>query len=132
MSKKPEYKTRQQKQKFYKSSAWRGNKSRKGVRQLALERDNYECQECKRNGLVHVDSKKIEGERKSIELNVHHLKEIYTHPELALELDNTETLCLDCHNIIHDRTMDKLRKIKEERENKPKTKKKVWDDERWD
>lgn len=61
----------------------------------------FECQECKRQGLVHVDSEKVEGKRKTIELNVHHIKEIEDHPELALELDNLETLCLQHHNEIH-------------------------------
>lgn len=94
---KPEYKTKEQKRKFYNSSEWIK------LRNAALNRDNYECQECKRLGGVHADSFKVEGEKKSIELNVHHIKEIEDYPELALELDNLETLCLDHHNETHDR-----------------------------
>lgn len=90
-----DYKSPEQKKKFYNSTNWNE------LRQQALERDNYECQECKRQGLVHVDSIKVEGERKSVELNVHHIKEIEDHPELALELDNLETLCIYHHNVIH-------------------------------
>ena len=96
-----EYKTKEQKLKFYNSSAWANKKT--GIRAQALKRDNYECQQCKREGRVHVDSIKVEGERKSIELNVHHIKEIEDYPELALTLDNTMTLCLYHHNLIHEK-----------------------------
>lgn len=95
-----EYKTKAQKKAFYNSNVWRGVN---GLRNQALRRDNFECQECKRLGRVHVDSEKIEGERKSIELNVHHIKEIETHPHLATNLSNLETLCLFHHNQIHEK-----------------------------
>lgn len=100
----PEYKTKKQKQKFYRSKDWRT------LRVEALERDNYECQQCKRQG------KFSEGK------NVHHLKEIYHHPDLALVLDNLETLCIQCHNVEHKRTMDRIKR---------RSDKKVWNDERW-
>lgn len=106
-----EYKTKEQKKKFYNSGEW------KKLRLKALERDNYECQKCKRLGEVHVDSIKIEGERKTIELNVHHIKEIEDFPELALVLENLETLCLDHHNEEHDKSFA------------PQQLK--WNDERW-
>lgn len=108
----PEYKTKEQKRIFYKSGDW--NK----LRQAALVRDNYECQQCKREGRVHVDSIKVQGEKKSVELNVHHIRTIEEHPEYAMELDNLETLCLDCHNKAHERVFGE-------------TKEKRWDDERW-
>lgn len=92
-----EYKSKSQKKKFYRTSDW------ESIRQQALKRDNYECQLCKAEGKVHIDSVKVEGERKAIQLNVHHMKEIEDHPELALELDNLQTVCLDHHNIIHGR-----------------------------
>ena len=107
-----EYKTESEKRKFYRSKDWTV------LRQQALARDNHECQQCKREGKVHVDSVKVTGERKSIQLNVHHKKEIEYHPELALELDNLETVCLRCHNRIHD----KLFLVSKANE---------WDDERW-
>ncbi|MEB1809038.1 MAG: HNH endonuclease [Bacillaceae bacterium] len=106
-----EYKTPEQKRKFYNSSKW------KSLRLKALQRDNYECQECKRLGRVHVDSVKEDGKRKSIELNVHHIKEIEIHPEEALNINNLETLCLDHHNEIHEKSFAP---------HKPK-----WDDEKW-
>lgn len=107
------YKTDAKKKSFYNSGDWNR------LRQQALERDNYECQECKRQGLVHVDSIKEKGKRKSVELNVHHIKEIEDHPELALELDNLETLCIYHHNQVHGKG------FKPQKENK-------WaHDERW-
>lgn len=97
-----EYKTKEQKKKFYNSAAW------KKLRLVALKRDNYECQECKREGLFKKGQ------------NVHHIKEIYHHPEAALELDNLETVCIDCHNKEHDRIF-----------NNNFQKKVDWKDEKW-
>jgi 5-methylcytosine-specific restriction enzyme A len=75
--------------KFYQCKAWRK------LRQQALQRDNYECQHCKREGKVSTDEL----------LNVHHIKEVKTHPELALDpsMNNFITLCVYHHNLIHDR-----------------------------
>ncbi|NEY20511.1 HNH endonuclease [Bacillus ginsengihumi] len=74
---------------FYKWSGWRKK------RQEALERDNYECQECKREG------------KYSRAQNVHHLKEVKDRPDLALTLDNLESVCIQCHNKIHDKRLKK-------------------------
>lgn len=109
-----EYKSLEQKKKFYGSAVWTGEN---GLRNQALKRDNYECQECKRQGKVHLDSVKVEGERKTIELNVHHKYEIEDYPNLALVLDNLETLCLFHHNEIHGKSFVK--------------KKSKWQDEKW-
>ena len=73
-----EYKSKEQKKKFYKA-AWSGVN---GLRNQALKRDNYECKQCKAEGKVHIDSTKVDGERKSIQLNVHHIKEIETKSDL--------------------------------------------------
>ncbi|WP_331000859.1 HNH endonuclease [Radiobacillus kanasensis] len=91
--------------KFYQCKAWYG---KNGIRQQALERDNYECQECKRQGKV------------SPAQNVHHIKEVKEYPELALVLDNTESVCIKCHNKEHKRLEKYIRKNK-----------KVFDDEWW-
>lgn len=88
--------------KFYKSKQWLS------LRLIALERDNNECQECKRNGKYH----KAE--------NVHHKKEVKTHPYLALDINNLECLCIRCHNEIHKR-LDEL----------PNKKPKFVNEERW-
>lgn len=111
-----QYITDEQKKRFYNSAAWNGVN---GVRKQALKRDNYECQMCKREGKVTVDSIKEDGERKAIVLNVHHIKEIETHPELALNINNLETLCLDHHNIIHGKNYGGSAAIDK------------WKDERW-
>lgn len=85
--------------KFYKSKEWRA------LRVKALQRDNYECQRCK-----------SKGKYKPAE-NVHHIKEVKTHPQLALDLDNLQCLCIRCHNEVHDRldrTQKKERKFMNE------------------
>ncbi|MFB7159558.1 HNH endonuclease [Lysinibacillus sp. NPDC056232] len=71
--------------KFYKSREWMS------LRKEALKRDNYECQLCKAAGRYH----KAE--------NVHHMKEVKTHPHLSLTLSNLQCLCIKCHNDVHDR-----------------------------
>ncbi len=106
-----EYKTEKQKKAFYKSKDW------EAIRLEVLDRDNYECQECKRQGRVYTDHHDPEKHKR---LDVDHIKEIETHPELAMELDNLEVLCVRCHNKKHNRFMFKRKKNK-------------WaDDERWD
>lgn len=94
-----EYKSPEQKRKFYDSREW------KQLREEVKERDNYECQECKRNGLVTIDTNEYSESagRKKIQLVVDHIKELEDHPELALDMDNLETLCVMCHNIKHGR-----------------------------
>ena len=108
-----EYKTLEQKRKFYSSREW------KRIRLIVLERDNYECQECRRKGLVTIDTNEYSesAKRKKIKLVVHHVKELEHHPELALEIDNLEVNCVDCHNAEHDRVFENT-------VNK-------WEDERW-
>jgi len=86
--------------KFYKSKEWMA------LRQKALKRDNFECQMCKDAGRYH----KAE--------NVHHLKEVKTHPHLSLTLGNLQCLCITCHNEVHDR-LEVTRKDK------------FYQDERW-
>ena len=56
--------------KFYQSPKWRR------LREKAMKRDHYECQECRRLGKYH----RVE--------NVHHIKEVKDRPDLALDLDN--------------------------------------------
>jgi 5-methylcytosine-specific restriction endonuclease McrA len=114
----PEYKTEEQKKKFYRSSDW------EALRLQALERDNFECQHCKKDGRVTIDSIKKGDERKEIVLNVHHKYEIEMFPRLALHIDNLETLCLYHHNKIHGK-LDELRKYQFKR------KKTKWNDEKW-
>lgn len=59
----------------YRSKRW------KSVRFLAKRRDGFACAECSARG----------------RLEVHHVKPIKTHPELAFELSNLLSLCPSCH-----------------------------------
>jgi 5-methylcytosine-specific restriction protein A len=100
-----EYKTIEQKRKFYDSSDWRR------LRKQVLERDNFECVWCKKEGKVTVRDGAI--------LEVDHIKELETHPDLALDIENMRTLCKHHHNVRHNRFDGK------------ETKEKKWNDERW-
>jgi len=51
------------------------------VRHAVLERDGWQCQHC--------------GDRRRLE--VHHVKRVQDHPELAFEPGNCLTLCARCH-----------------------------------
>ncbi|WP_117161334.1 HNH endonuclease [Paraliobacillus sp. X-1268] len=104
-----EYKTKQQQKKFYRSGAW------VAVRREVLRRDNFECQECKRQGRVYTDKHDPDKHKR---LDVDHIKELEDYPELALDFENLETLCVRCHNKKHNRFMFQKKKPK-------------WDDEWW-
>lgn len=74
---------------FYTSWTWRVK------RKEILERDNKECQLCKREGNITVGTK-------DKSLVVHHIKELKDRPDLALTDSNLLTVCRDCHeNICH-------------------------------
>lgn len=86
--------------KFYKTYKWQ--QKRKEI----LNRDNYECQVCKSKGRFHI------GEC------VHHKKELKLYPELAMDNDNLITLCNRCHNLIHEKHLNRKKEkriISEER-----------------
>ena len=68
---------------FYHSGEWEQK------RQEILERDNHECQRCRREG------------RFAPATVVHHVKHLSQRPDLALDDDNLESLCADCHNREH-------------------------------
>ena len=78
--------------KFYKCKEW------KKIRQQAIERDNHECQHCRKNGKVTTRST-ITRHGKPMKMDVNHIKPVKEYPHLALTLDNLEYLCVDCHNI---------------------------------
>ena len=73
--------------KFYRSKLWRN------ARQHALARDHYTCQRCGgRAGEVHH----------IIELTPNNINDDH----IALSLDNLESLCHDCHNLLTQRGAD--------------------------
>ncbi len=73
---------------FYKTKQWFK------VRQKALMRANYCCEEC---GVC---------QRKG--LHVHHVKSRKAYPMMALELRNLVVLCGSCHNRKHNRKDDTI------------------------
>jgi 5-methylcytosine-specific restriction endonuclease McrA len=54
----------------------------KALRQQAKRRDGFKCVQCGASGDLEVD----------------HIKPVRTHPELAYELGNLQTLCVRCHS----------------------------------
>lgn len=84
--------------KFYQSREW------KELRELALIRDNYECVMCKAQGRVTTNK-----ERK---LDVDHIISIEERPDLRLDLDNLQVLCVPHHNQKENRFNHKPNKWK--------------------
>ncbi|EOT43798.1 hypothetical protein I569_00843 [Enterococcus dispar ATCC 51266] len=70
--------TKESRARFYGSSEWRK------LRRFVLERDHYECQWCKAEGRVTTVNDAI--------LEVDHIKELETNPELAFDSDNLRVL----------------------------------------
>lgn len=70
---------------FYLSGAWRQ------AREQALIRDLYLCQECLRRVERGLQLRPRHATM------VHHIKPRKLYPELALSLDNLESLCNTCH-----------------------------------
>lgn len=58
------------------------------LRQMRLEIDNYTCQKCGKT----IDE---------IQLHCHHITGVEQNPIESADLDNTITLCKDCHNWVH-------------------------------
>lgn len=81
---------------FYNLHAWRK------LRLKALERDHCECQICRYKGSGRIVKAEV----------VHHLKEVKQYPELAMQLDNLQSLCRECHENIHDRNDNSRKKAK--------------------
>lgn len=91
---------------FYLTAEWRQKRIE------ILERDHYECQWCRAEGKLTTQYDAI--------LEIDHIKELETHPELAWDNDNLQTLCRSCHNKKHHRF-----------EFKESNRKRKWDDEWW-
>lgn len=96
--------TKDERIRFYKSKEWQITRKR------VLERDNYECQQCKRDGKLTTYDK---SKRKS--LDVDHILSLEHHPEFAHDLNNLETLCIKCHNKKEKRFIKKENKWKDEK-----------------
>lgn len=61
---------------IYRSPRW------KAARLLAKRRDGFKCVSCRAVGDLEVD----------------HIQPIRSHPDLAYELTNLQTLCVPCHS----------------------------------
>lgn len=81
--------------------AWKGGKATHRTRskyrgelaqwrKAVFGRDNYTCQICSTNGE---------------DIHAHHIKPLAEFPEIALDIDNGQTLCIPCHEEIHGRKM---------------------------
>ena len=74
--------------KFYSSKAWQD------CRNEYMKRAHYLCENCLRKGIY-----------KPAEI-VHHIIEIdpitIERPEIALNFDNLEAVCRECHNELHE------------------------------
>lgn len=77
------YKRSKEARAFYKSKAW------KQCREVVLQRDHHLCQPC------------LKMQRVTAANTVHHIKPLEEHPELALDIDNLESICPSCHNKEH-------------------------------
>ena len=80
----------------YKHYNWNGGKSRwykygyhtrkfKEWRTAVFTRDNYTCQRC--------------GDNKGGNLNAHHIKSFTYYPKLRFDINNGQTLCIECHKL---------------------------------
>ena len=96
----------------------------KHIKNDVLKEQHYECQMCKDKGkLTIVKPKELSKSNKRSGV-VHHVKEVRTHPHLALSkyyIDDHGrkqrqliVLCDSCHEIVHDR-FAKKEPINEER-----------------
>lgn len=70
---------------FYHTGAWLR------LRSMALSRDRHICQECLRRVKMGLQSRPRNATM------VHHIKPRREYPELALVLENLESLCNLCH-----------------------------------
>lgn len=71
-------------ERFYHTQAW------KQFRRKVLMRDHFYCVECARRGRTFIPAN-----------TVHHKIPRDRAPELALEMDNAESVCATCHNKAH-------------------------------
>lgn len=103
--------TEQEKDRFYASGAW------KRARLAALRRDRWKCQDCLRRIRARQKENPGYSQRVPDAQMVHHIRELETHPELALTLDNLISLCSACHNARHPEKLEGRRPS--QREEKP-------------
>lgn len=95
--------SKQQAISFYHTAAW------KTARQMALRRDHYLCQRCKRQGIIKQGN------------IVHHIVALKDNWNKRLTLSNLETICAECHNEEHpEKAANYKNKAKYKRQQKEK------------
>jgi predicted kinase len=68
---------------FYNSRDWQK------TREAVLARDNHLCQRCLKQDILTPAN------------TVHHITELEQAPDRGLDIDNLETICPACHNLVH-------------------------------
>jgi HNH endonuclease. len=77
-----------------KEQGWYHTPAHRRWRKLVMQRDHYQCQECKRKGMTPIP----------LATEAHHKIPIDERPDLALDINNGEGLCWDCHELTKKRT----------------------------
>lgn len=76
----------------------------KKIRYKVGKRDNFECQQCKKEGKVFTGEHRAnDGITLPEGLAVHHIKHSDTNPELMYDPENLITLCRYHHELLHGR-----------------------------
>lgn len=70
-----------------KKQGWYKKAAHRKWRQMVMQRDNWLCQECLRQGRITPATE------------AHHKIPLEARPDLALDLDNGEGLCWACHEL---------------------------------
>lgn len=102
-----------EKERFYASGAW------KRARLKALRRDRWKCQDCLRRIREKQKRDSAYSEKIPDAQMVHHIKELETHPALALTLSNLVSLCNDCHNKRHPEKLEGRRPSQQQKKQNP-------------
>lgn len=74
-----------------KAQGWYHTPAHRKWRKLVMQRDNWLCQECLRQGRITPATE------------AHHKIPLEERPDLALNVDNGEGLCWDCHELTKQR-----------------------------
>jgi len=75
----------------YKNKGWYKKAAHRKWRQLVMQRDNWLCQECLRNGRITPATE------------AHHIIPLEDRPDLGLDVNNGEGLCWACHELTKKR-----------------------------
>lgn len=80
----------------YKDKGWYKKAAHRKWRKLVMQRDNWLCQECLRRGKITPATE------------AHHKIALEDRPDLALDVDNGEGLCWNCHELTKQRKQKRV------------------------